>query len=300
MSKRISIKELEPEAYKAMMALEKYTILRENLNQQRTEELIKSHKLILKNETLKKNIEIQKKYYEALEKKNQELDSFFLRISHDLKGPLNSMKGLHELVNAEISDPASLEYFNIYNTQINRMDSIVKELITLARIGSNTYEKKLIDFEKIVQQSITFFSNFENYKNVHFHISIDREITLYEDRSLIQTVLQNLIENAIKYSKRGVKNDVEIIISLLDNQVSIVISDNGIGISLDDQEKIFNMFYRASQQSEGSGLGLYILKRSIEKLKGTIFLESEPNIGSKFTVLLPLHDDENISKTNFT
>lgn len=217
-----------------------------------------------------------------------------------LKGLLNSMKGLHELVNAEISDPASLEYFNIYNTQINRMDSIVKELITLARIGSNTYEKKLIDFEKIVQQSITFFSNFENYKNVHFHISIDREITLYEDRSLIQTVLQNLIENAIKYSKRGVKNDVEIIISLLDNQVSIVISDNGIGISLDDQEKIFNMFYRASQQSEGSGLGLYILKRSIEKLKGTIFLESEPNIGSKFTVLLPLHDDENISKTNFT
>lgn len=73
---------------KAMMALEKYTILRENLNQQRTEELIKSHKLILKNETLKKNIEIQKKYYEALEKKNQELDSFFLRISHDLKGPV--------------------------------------------------------------------------------------------------------------------------------------------------------------------------------------------------------------------
>jgi signal transduction histidine kinase len=185
----------------------------------------------------------------------------------------------------EVQDPASLQYFDMYRIQVNRMYNIVMSLIDLTQMKHMDNGKVKIDFTTLVDECIGSYNYLENFKNIEFVKEIE-EVEFHSEWAIINTILQNLIENAIKYS-RPHKPFVKISVHRGDDCIQITVDDNGLGIDEAHQAKIFDMFYRASERAKGSGLGLYILKRAVERLNGTIALTSKLQEGSTFVVTLP-------------
>src|SRR5258706_3728143 len=267
--------------------LEKYLQLKDRVISTETLHVIKSYEAKAKIETLETEARAQKEKREIIENKNTELDSFFYRVSHDLKGPIASLIGLHNLVTQEITDPLSMQYFEMYQSQVNRINRIVMGLIGLTQMKHLQDHRVKIDFPSLVDECIDSYSYFENFKNIKFIKEIETSIEYYSEWAIINTILQNLVENAIKYSR---KENPYLKISIRNEGafIRIALEDNGQGIDEAHQIKIFDMFYRASERTKGSsGLGLYILKRAVERLSGTIELKSKLNEGSTFTVILP-------------
>jgi signal transduction histidine kinase len=167
------------------------------------------------------------------------------------------------------------------------MNDIVMGLINLTEIKNTEKIKFKIDFDKLINECVnscrylTHFEKIKIYKEIeNFHF--------YSEWIIINTILQNLIENAIKYSDADKDAYVRIMVTKESSSVAIRVEDNGHGIAENHLEDIFNMFFRASDKASGTGLGLYILKRALERLNGTIEVTSILNEGSTFLVRLPL------------
>jgi signal transduction histidine kinase len=209
-------------------------------------------------------------------------------VSHDLKGPISSLLGLHNLVKLEIKDENAQQYFEMYQSQIMRINNIVMDLINLTRMNHTTSNLVKIDFELLLQECISAYHYLHNYGSINFIREIDKGIEFYSEWAIINTILQNLIENSIKYSFPAKESFIRISITQKEEHVKIEVEDNGIGIDPDFQTKIFDMFFRANDRVDGTGLGLYILKRAVERLHGEVKFTSELHVGSTFTVTLPL------------
>jgi signal transduction histidine kinase len=221
----------------------------------------------------------------VIEEKNAELDAFFYRISHDLKGPVSSLMGLFNIAKMDVSDKTALDYFDKQSKQVERLDNVINGLINLTKLNADDIHKVPIDFNKLVDECIASFQSHANFENIVFKKDIQR-VQFNSEWSLINAILQNLIENGIKYAGRN-KPYVKIEIKHVGYHIVIQVSDNGQGISPEHHARIFDMFYRATEHATGSGLGLYILKRSVDKLGGAIDVISEPGNGSTFKVTLP-------------
>ena len=277
----------EGNAVEALDYLEKYLQCKEEVINKENYNLIKSYEAVTRIENLEFEAKMQQEKNEIIERKNAELDSFFYRISHDLKGPISSLLGLHNLVKMDVVDVASLQLFTMYHSQIMRVNDIVMGLINLTEIKNTEKLKTVINFEKLVDDcvdSCTYLPQFAS-------IRIEKDIQDFQFKSewaIINTILQNLIENAIKYSRSQVEAFIRIRIYLEGQQVTVKVEDNGQGIPEANQQNIFNIFFRGTDRTQGSGLGLYILKRAVERLNGTIHVESKVSVGSIFTIQLPL------------
>lgn len=276
----------EGNTQQAFAYLENYLELKERVINNETLHVIRSYEEKSRMENLELEARVQREKRVIIEAKNDELDSFFYRVSHDLKGPIASLQGLYGLVKADVTDPVALPYFEMYRSQVNRIHNIVMGLINLTQMKHLEASKEKIDFTSLVNECISSYGYLEIFKKIKFIIEIQDDIEFYSEWTIINTILQNLIENAIKYSS-PVDPYVKVLISQNENEVSIVVEDNGLGIDKDHQAKVFDMFYRANVRAKGSGLGLYILKRAVERLNGQINLKSKLNEGSVFTVILP-------------
>jgi signal transduction histidine kinase len=246
----------------------------------RTEQLSKAY------EDLAATLEKNKMQTEIIKNKNAELDTFFYRISHDLRGPISSLLGLSFLAKVDIKDEQALQYIEKQRQQVERLNQIIVGLINLTKLSNDGLSKVRIDFSNMIDACINSFESLPNFANVRFTIRIQPNLEFYSEWTLLNAIMQNLIENAVKYST-GDSPYVEIRVREQDDQVVLEVEDNGQGIPVDHQSKIFEMFFRATNTASGSGLGLYILKRSVDRLKGTIELKSQVNEGSTFTVKLP-------------
>jgi signal transduction histidine kinase len=273
-----------PEAF---VYLENYLQMKERLINSETLHVIRSYEEKLRIETLELEAKVQREKREIIEAKNDELDSFFYRVSHDLKGPISSLQGLYNLVKLDVTDPVALPYFEMYRSQVNRIHSIVMGLINLTQMKHLEAKKEQIEFYSLVNECIASYSYLENFKRIKFIIEIQDGIEFFSEWTIVNTILQNLIENAIKYSST-VNPFVKIQVMQAEELLKIVVEDNGHGIDEVHQSKIFDMFYRANLGAKGSGLGLYILKRAVERLNGKIQLKSQLHKGSVFTVTLPV------------
>lgn len=251
---------------------------------------IKSLEAMWKADNMEREANIQMEKNVAIEKKNAELDTFVYRVSHDLRGPISSLLGLYTVVKMDIEDEKSLEYFEIYQEQISRLNIIIIDLIELTKVKDWALKKVGIDFDKMVNECISSFNYLPNFEHMVFDINIQKNLNIKSDRSLMNTLLQNLIENGIKYSKAEGNGTLCIDINLVDEEklLSIVIEDDGIGIAEEHKERIFEMFFRANSDVQGSGLGMYILKNAVDKLEGAIDLQTQLGKGSRFEILLPL------------
>ncbi len=271
----------------ALDYLEKYVSFKELIFGTETMHVIKGYETVAKVERLQREAQTQREKTEIIEKKNAELDSFFYRVSHDLKGPISSLLGLHNLITLEIEDGKSMHYFHMYHSQVQRINNIIIGLINLTRLNHLETNYQVINFENLIEECFQSYSYFPHFREITFIKEIDSEIIFKSEWAIVNTVLQNLIENAIKYSRNGIDSFVKVSIAKENELLLMTVEDNGQGIDQDHQEKIFDMFYRANNVAQGSGLGLYILKRAVERLNGTIDVESELNTFSKFIVRIP-------------
>ena len=227
-----------------------------------------------------------------LQKVNSELDSFVYRVSHDLRAPLTSILGLIGLMKIESGMDKVKEYIELQEKSIHKLDLFIKEIINLSRNSRLGITASKIDFKELLDEIFEAQNFTKTPTNFMKICNIEDELSFYTDRQRLSIILNNLISNSLKYAnsheeKPFVKVDIY---SETDNCI-IEVSDNGIGISEVYLPKIFEMFFRATQDFSGSGLGLYIVKETVEKLKGKITVKSKMRQGTSFKVVLPNFKD---------
>jgi signal transduction histidine kinase len=169
-----------------------------------------------------------------------------------------------------------------------RINSIVLDLINLTRMNNAEENKVRINFHSLLDECINAHQYLDNFSQIRFVKEVDPRIEFSSEWAIVNTILQNLIENAIKYAQIGNDPFVKISITKSDKELHIQVADNGMGIDPVFQSQVFNMFFRANDRIQGTGLGLYILKRAVERLQGTVTFESQLFVGTVFNVVLPL------------
>ena len=227
---------------------------------------------------------------EDLEKTNRELDRFIYSASHDLRAPLMSVKGLVNLAEKETTDKRLHEYFGMIQNRTQKLDDFIQDIINYSRNARTELVWESVDFSKLVNACVDNLKFMPQAQRVAIRQEVDDHVSFVLDRGRMQVILNNLISNAFKYHDLKKSDPWVLINAHSDSQrVLVQVKDNGSGIPSDRQPKIFDMFYRATEESQGSGLGLYIAKEAVEKMSGTISVESTHGQGTTFTVSIPLH-----------
>lgn len=236
-------------------------------------------------ETLK---ELEQKN-EELELANDELDHFVYSASHDLKAPLSSILGLINIAKYEVSDDKVLDYFVRIENRVERLTLFIKEVIEISRNTRTDIKNEPIEIGKLLDEIVENNNYIEGMEKIEFSKNIKFDSPLYTDKARLEVILNNLLSNAIKYSDPNKENStIDVTVDKTEYEFQITIADNGIGIPKDQQQKVFDMFYRGAQSKEGSGLGLYIVKQMLIKLRGEFDLRSEEGEGTKIKVTFPI------------
>jgi len=223
-----------------------------------------------------------------LQKVNTELDSFVYRVSHDLRAPLTSILGLINLMKIETNKEKIAEYINLQERSVNKLDMFIKEIINLSRNSRLGITVSKIDFHELLDEVFESQNYTKSAENIDRSLQIEDNLEFYTDRQRLSIILNNLISNSLKYvDSNEEKPYVKVNVYAEGTNCNIEVSDNGIGISEVFLPKIFEMFYRATQEFTGSGLGLYIVKETIDRLKGKITVKSKTRVGSTFKAVLP-------------
>ncbi len=242
------------------------------------------------------DITSQKKVEEELKVRNIELDNFVYKVSHDLRAPLSSVLGLVNLAKLEGNDDSLAEYIKLIGQKVQQLDSFISDVLSHSKNLKLDVKIEKIDLKKLIDQTYTDLNYLKGADQIKKEIQIEGG-DFYSDPWRIGEILRNLVSNSIKYRDFS-KTDPEIKINIRvgDDRVIILFADNGIGINQPNLNKIFEMFYRASLQSDGSGLGLYIVKNAVEKLGGILKVTSEIGKGTTFELKLPNHTMESVTK----
>ncbi len=252
-------------------------------------EAIKMHGTV-QDVTDRKNTEqeLEKNIIE-LKRSNSELDKFVYSVSHDLRAPLSSMLGVIEISEDDTTDENMLVHLGMLKKNIRKLDGFITDILDYSRNSRTDVKKEDINFNELladITQNLKFMGG--TNRQVDISISINSSIPVKSDKSRLNIILNNLVSNAIRYQNPQMPNPfVDIKVDTSDTETGIIIRDNGIGIRKDLHEKIFDMFYRVSEDSVGSGLGLYIVIEAVKKLKGHIEVQSEVGEGSTFIIKIP-------------
>lgn len=230
-----------------------------------------------------------RKQNEELVKINKELDSFVYSVSHNLRAPLMSVLGLINLVQLENKNDKALDnYFLMMQSSIHKLDDTLKEILDYSRNARSNLNIESVNLESLVEDCFERLMYIDGSEKINKTILVQATTEFFSDVYRLSVVFNNLISNAIKYCDHSRKfNIIDIRATINDTEAEIVFRDNGIGIGADFLPKIFNMFFRATDRSEGAGLGLYIVKETIEKLNGSIRIESAVGEGTNFYIKLP-------------
>jgi PAS domain S-box-containing protein len=226
---------------------------------------------------------------EKLTQINLELDGFIYKASHDLRAPLASLAGLINLTEKSISSE-SKEYIELMKRSVKRLDQYITKLAHYTRNSNMGLEYNEINFKLVLTDIIEAYTFLPNAERIDFKISIDETQKVTTDLFRLQLVLNNLVSNAIKYYNPHEPHPyIEITVSANTKSFELIVSDNGIGISEEFKDRIFNMFQRATTRAHGSGIGLYLVKKALLKMKGKIEVQSDYGKGTKFTITIPNH-----------
>ncbi len=217
---------------------------------------------------------------------------FTADVSHELKTPLTTIKGLAEILNRDddTKSDTKKELLKVIYDESTRMENILSDLLIISKMDRLDYELKRVetDIKLLIEEVVALLTKQAHEKQIKIKCAVDSQL-LYVDKTKIQQVMLNLIKNAINYTDSGT---ITIIGKAKQSVFTIDVIDTGIGIPLEEQDKIFKRFYRLdearSRASGGSGLGLSIIKNVVKKHQGNIRLTSELDVGSHFSIDLPL------------
>ncbi|MDH4090188.1 MAG: PAS domain S-box protein [Cyclobacteriaceae bacterium] len=229
----------------------------------------------------------RKKIEEELKIRNAELDNFVYKVSHDLRAPLSSILGLVNLARLPGNTDNPMDYIDIIGTKVEHLDHFIGDVLSHSKNLKMEVGVEKVDFDAIIEQTFNDLNYLEGAKGINRIVKIDG-IDFYSDPWRVAEIVRNLISNAIKYRKLDEeKSEIGIKINVDHLRAEIVFADNGIGIDEHNLAKVFEMFYRATEQSDGSGIGLYIVKNAVDKLSGQISVASRLMQGTRFSIILP-------------
>ncbi|MEM8966000.1 MAG: HAMP domain-containing sensor histidine kinase [Bacteroidota bacterium] len=239
---------------------------------------------------------------DALKQKNEELKTLIYRASHDLKGPLASIKGLFNLLKDEPGDAETLKYYlKLIEKSVDKLEDTLSGLLEVGLSAKKQLQYTSFNVRESLEEIIERFEGYPGREHVIIHLTSNNDISLCTEQKIFQSIFQNLIENGIKYRKPK-QNDAVTKISVrrYKRGIKVKVKDNGLGMDRNLQKRAFDMFYRGHEHSEGSGLGLFIVKNNAEKLGGEINLKSSLNMGTEIWVYLPDMQEVNNKSTKLS
>lgn len=225
---------------------------------------------------------------ENLKKINNELDSFVYKASHDMRAPLTSLLGLIDISKRE-TDPVALNNFlELQAKSIRKLDSYIVDILNISRNSRMALQEVPIDFSEMIEQIYDQLYYIDNCFRVKKITHIEGKALFVSDPIRLNIILNNLISNSIRYADLSKEEPtIEITIRLSEKEAEIIIYDNGTGIAEEHQGKVFNMFYRGTETNNGSGLGLYIVKETLNKIRGTVSIRSEYRKFTEIRITVP-------------
>ncbi|GHN01677.1 hypothetical protein WSM22_31660 [Cytophagales bacterium WSM2-2] len=224
---------------------------------------------------------------EELSQRNSELDRFVYSASHDLSAPLKSILGLISVAKMDNPSPMMDRYLDLMKTSVIKLDSFIKDIISYSRNARLEIKKEKIAFTPMVESIWADLQFMPEVNQLKFEIDDQLRSPLLSDEIRLKIIFNNLLSNAIKFRRLDHDPYIKVMARETPGYFEFTVCDNGVGISTEYKEKIFNMFFRANERVQGSGLGLYILKETLSRLKGTVTVESALGEGSQFIILLP-------------
>jgi len=217
---------------------------------------------------------------------NNELDTFIYRASHDLKGPIARLLGITLLAKMDNKDEVLKEYIELIEKGAVDMNKVLNKLNNIHFINREIINRDEIDFNTIIKECESNLINYIDKSDLKINIVTEPDFSMRSDPILMKIILENLLENAVIFKKTK-KAQIDVNLRTSRKAIIISIEDNGLGILKEQQEKIFDMFYRGSERSKGNGLGLYLVRKAVQKLHGKINVESEEGKYACFTISLP-------------
>lgn len=227
-----------------------------------------------------KNKELQSAY--------DELGKFAYSITHDVRGPLLSVIGALDLAGNMDDITEIKELLGMMSEAVRKLDEYIRNTHEYYKLKRGMLQFAEIDFNVLLSDIAALFRIAGRNNNINFTSSVVQNQSFYSDEISIKMILNNLLSNAFNYQRKSAADkSVDVHIEVKDNNAIIIVKDNGIGIHESHINNIFTMFYRATSEETGSGLGLYNVKDALNKLNGTIEVESEVNSGTTFIVTIP-------------
>lgn len=270
--------------------------LTEASNLRLNEELLKQNMSLLKkeeelanyNHELLQHRQELEQALRAVEDRNYELDQFVYKTSHDLRAPIASAIGLLNIMRLE-KDPHRLpEYLRLIESSLQKQDSFIKAMLSFSKSTRVKSKAEGVNMKALIEKCLKDLEHLPGFKKVAIQVEVQQEAApFYSDKMKLYIILSNMVSNSIKYRNPHVSSFLSIRVEPAETGIAIHIEDNGIGIPRKSLSFIFDMFYRATELSDGSGLGLYIVKQTVEKLRGHITVSSSPGEGSCFTLTIP-------------
>jgi signal transduction histidine kinase len=227
-----------------------------------------------------------------LTKTNHELENMVYGVAHNLRSPLNSVLGLLDLAKHE-SEAASKNlkhYFQMMEESIRKLDSSVNDLLKYAKNSKKEMTIEKIDFRAIIEDGIQQMKFIKGFDRIRAVVDVTQSSLFYSDTHRIRAIITNLISNSVKYMDYSKSSpSIEVKAEVNKQVAKLEFKDNGIGINSAYLSKVFTMFYRATSQNEGTGLGLYLVKETVQRLGGSIHVESREGDGTTFYITIPNH-----------
>ncbi|MFD1472886.1 sensor histidine kinase [Companilactobacillus mishanensis] len=219
---------------------------------------------------------------------------FVNNVSHELKTPITSIEGFSEtLLDGAQDDPEKREHFlKIIHDESVRLTELIQDILSLSKIKKDNDSTELVDMETDIERILQSMevSIDKHHLKVEKSFFGNKEVTI--NRAKVNLILNNLIKNAISYNKENGTIKIAVHHDEIENRLRVIIEDSGIGISQDDQNRVFERFYRVdrsrSLETGGTGLGLAIVKETVDNLDGNLTIDSDLGLGTTFTFEIPL------------
>ncbi len=231
-----------------------------------------------KNKTLETTLQ-------ELKERNHELDQILYRASHDLRSPITSIVGILNLLEHEPQSKVQQECYDHIRDKSSQMDELLKSLSTLAKAITNDVHFTKMNVDQLVRSCIGDLKYMPNFSTVIIRTEFFGNAEICSDRLLVGIVIKNLLANSLTFRDPSETGTITIHTTTTDSYLEVEVSDDGEGVADSIQDYIFNIFYRGSERSTGSGLGLYIVRKIVDHLHGHI--QHTTNGVTRFKIVIP-------------
>lgn len=253
--------------------------------QAQSEELVDANQTIAEiNKKLEEKIEIRT---EALSQAYKELDTFFYRSSHDFRRPLTTFLGLAEVAKVTVKDPNALELFDKVKETAHNLDKMLVKLQSISDVGSQQLVYKEVLLKELFDSVCDTFRSEIHRKHITTSCDIRIKDAFISYPAMVHIIMENLVENAIQFCGTE-KPFIRFTAVQTSDYITLELQDNGQGIPKEFHDQVFDMYFRGNERSKGNGLGLYIVKKAVQKLDGSVSFSSIIMGGTTFTVMLPI------------